>query len=49
MSVTTRPNEAALVTSLSSIVQTYGWWVWALTTTFTRASRPLAIEVISAR
>ena len=47
MSVTTRPNEAALVTSLSSIVQTYGWWVWALTTTFTRSSRPLAIEVIS--
>ena len=29
MSVTTRPNEAALVTSLPDIRQTYGWCVWA--------------------
>ena len=47
MSVMTRPNEAALVTSLSSIVQTYGWCVWALITTFTRSSSPFAIGVIS--
>ena len=33
MSVTRRPNEAALVTSLPDIVQTYGWCVWALTIT----------------
>ena len=45
--VTTRPNEAALVTSLSSIVQMYGWCEWALMITFTRSSRPFAMLVIS--
>ena len=33
MSVTRRPKEAALVTSLPAIVQMYGWCVWALTIT----------------
>ena len=47
MSVTRRPNEAALVTSLPAIVQMYGWCVWALTITATRGSRPCAIDSIS--
>src|SRR5215216_5583135 len=46
-SVTRRPNEAALVTSLPDILQTYGWWVWALMITLTRGSTPLAIYSIS--
>src|SRR5215211_1014660 len=46
-SVTNRPNEAALVTSLPDILQTYGWWVWALMITLTRGSTPLAIDFIS--
>src|SRR5919197_4886959 len=47
MSVTTRPNDDALVTSLPASVQMYGWWVWALTMTLTRSSRPAAICSIS--
>ena len=47
MSVTRRPNDAALVTSLPPIWQMYGWCVCALITTLTRGSRPLAIAVTS--
>src|SRR3954470_15120994 len=47
MSVITRPNDAALVTSLPDILQMYGWCVCALTITLTRGSSPAAICCIS--
>ena len=47
MSVTRRPNEAALVTSFPDILQMYGWCVWALTMTLTRGSSPFAIASMS--
>ena len=47
MSVTTRPNDAALVTSLPDIRQMYGWCVWADTMTLMRLSSPAAMSSIS--
>ena len=47
MSVTTRPNEAALVTSLPDIRQMYGWCVWAETMAPMRLSSPAAMASMS--
>ena len=46
-----RPYEAAEVTSRgwplgSGTVQTYGWWVWPVTTASTEASSFLAMSTI---
>ena len=32
MSVTSLPNDEALVTGMPSITQLYAWWVWPLMT-----------------
>ena len=45
--MTTRPNEAALVTSLPDIRQMYGWCVWAETMAPMRLSSPAAMASIS--
>src|ERR671919_290100 len=51
MSVTSRPNDEALVTTLPSIsfapAQMYWAWVWPLTITSTSSLTPLAIATIS--
>ena len=46
MSVTRRPNEAALVTGLPSITQLYAWWVWPLITASTWSSRRFTMSTI---
>ena len=51
MSVTRRPNDAALVTSLPSIsfapAQMYCWCVWPLTITSTWSSSPLTMSTMA--